>query len=57
VVPAELFSLPNAVLLPHVASASIPTRNAMADLVTANLIEWFEKGRPLTAVPETPSAR
>lgn len=57
VVPAELFSLPNAVLLPHVASASIPTRNAMADLVAGNLIEWFEKGRPLTAVPETPSAR
>ncbi|PKA41762.1 2-hydroxyacid dehydrogenase [Rhizobium sullae] len=57
VVPAELFSLPNAVLLPHVASASIPTRNAMADLVASNLIEWFEKGRPLAPVPETPSKR
>ncbi|TCU35657.1 2-hydroxyacid dehydrogenase [Rhizobium azibense] len=57
VVPAELFALPNAVLLPHVASASIPTRNAMADLVAGNLIGWFEEGRPLTPVPETPLAR
>jgi lactate dehydrogenase-like 2-hydroxyacid dehydrogenase len=45
------------VLLPHVASASIPTRNAMAALVADNLIEWFEKGAALTPVPETPSKR
>ncbi len=50
-------SLPNAVLLPHVASASMPTRNAMADLVADNLIAWFEKGAALTPVPETPSKR
>lgn len=53
-VPADLLALPNAVLLPHVASASVPTRNAMADLVAGNLISWFEKGTPLTPVPETP---
>lgn len=57
VVPAELLSMPNVVLLPHVASASIPTRNAMAALVADNLIEWFEKGAVLTPVPETPSKR
>jgi len=53
-VPASLLDLPNAVLLPHLASGSVPTRNAMADLVVDNLVEWFAKGRPLTPVPETP---
>jgi lactate dehydrogenase-like 2-hydroxyacid dehydrogenase len=53
-VPPALLALPNAVLLPHLASGSVPTRNAMADLVVDNLIEWFEKGRALTPVPETP---
>lgn len=54
-VPAELIALPNACLLPHVASASMPTRNAMADLVADNIIAWFEKGAALTPVPETPA--
>lgn len=53
-VPAGYLSLPNVTLLPHVASASGPTRNAMADLVSDNLIEWFSKGAALTPVPETP---
>ncbi|QFY61386.1 2-hydroxyacid dehydrogenase [Rhizobium grahamii] len=53
-VPASLLDLPNAVLLPHLASGSVPTRNAMADLVVDNLVEWFAKSKPLTPVPETP---
>lgn len=53
-VPQALIDLPNVSLLPHVASASVPTRDAMADLVVDNLISWFEQGRPLTPVPETP---
>ena len=53
-VPADLLAVDNAVLLPHVASGSVPTRNAMADLVVDNLIAWFEKGAALTPVPETP---
>lgn len=53
-VPAAYLSLPNISLLPHVASASVPTRNAMADLVADNLIQWFSKGAVLTPVPETP---
>jgi lactate dehydrogenase-like 2-hydroxyacid dehydrogenase len=53
-VSADLLALPNAVVLPHVASASVPTRNAMADLVADNLISWFQNGKPLTPVPETP---
>ncbi|WP_028746759.1 2-hydroxyacid dehydrogenase [Rhizobium mesoamericanum] len=54
-VPASLLDLPNAVLLPHLASGSVPTRNAMADLVVDNLVEWFGKGRALTPVSETPA--
>jgi lactate dehydrogenase-like 2-hydroxyacid dehydrogenase len=53
-VPPELMALPNAVLLPHVGSASIHTRDAMGQLVVDNLASWFTSGRPLTPVPETP---
>jgi lactate dehydrogenase-like 2-hydroxyacid dehydrogenase len=56
-VPAELLALPNAVLLPHVGSASVHTRRAMGQLVVDNLRSWFEHGRPLTPVPETPWPR
>jgi lactate dehydrogenase-like 2-hydroxyacid dehydrogenase len=56
-VPPALMALPNAVLLPHVGSASVPTRNAMSQLVVDNLRSWFEGGRPLTPVPETPWPR
>lgn len=51
-VPKALLDLPNACLLPHVASASVSTRDAMADLVVDNLAAWLD-GRPaLTPVPE-----
>lgn len=53
-VPQALLDLPNVSVLPHVASASVPTRNAMADLVVDNLVSWFTTGRALTPVPETP---
>ncbi|WP_113340754.1 2-hydroxyacid dehydrogenase [Rhizobium cremeum] len=53
-VPQQLMDLPNVSLLPHVASASLPTRNAMADLVVDNLVSWFSTGKALTPVPETP---
>lgn len=52
--PERLMKLDNVSVLPHVASASVATRNAMADLVADNLISWFEQGRPLTPVAETP---
>jgi lactate dehydrogenase-like 2-hydroxyacid dehydrogenase len=51
-VPEALLALENACLLPHVASASVHTRKAMADLVADNLVAWFETGRALTPVPE-----
>ena len=54
-VPQALLDLPNACLLPHVASASVSTRNAMADLVVDNLAAWLD-GRPaITPVPECAS--
>ena len=53
-VPAELIALDNAVLLPHVGSASVKTRRAMAECVAQNLVAWSEGRPPLTPVPETP---
>ena len=41
-VPAELLALDNAVLLPHVGSASVKTRRAMAECVAHNLVAWSE---------------
>jgi len=52
-VPEALLACGNACLLPHVASASVPTRQAMADLVVDNLVSWFTRGSALTPVPET----
>ena len=50
-VPQALIDIENAVLLPHVGSASVATRRAMGQLVTDNLISWFESGRAVTPVP------
>ena len=52
-VPQALIDLPNACLLPHVGSASVHTREAMADLTVDNLVSWFEGKGPLTPVAET----
>ena len=41
----ELLTLERAVLAPHIASASLPTRNAMANLAIDNVIEVLS-GRP-----------
>ena len=49
-VPEALLELDNAVLLPHVGSASVPTRPAMAELVVDNLFSWMDGKGPLTPV-------
>ncbi|MCV0393974.1 MAG: 2-hydroxyacid dehydrogenase [Rhizobiaceae bacterium] len=49
----RFLDLPNACLLPHVGSASVHTRQAMADLVVDNLESWFAGKGALTPVPET----
>ncbi len=50
----ELLALPNVVLTPHIASASLPTRRAMAQLAADNLIAALgagpQSGRPPTAL-------
>ncbi|MGB3864294.1 MAG: 2-hydroxyacid dehydrogenase [Xanthobacteraceae bacterium] len=53
-VPDELKAMQNVVLLPHVGSASLVTRNAMDQLVVDNLKAWFSSKPPLTPVAETP---
>jgi lactate dehydrogenase-like 2-hydroxyacid dehydrogenase len=54
VVPDELRAMQNVVLLPHIGSASVVTRNAMDQLVVDNLKAWFAGKGPLTPIAETP---
>jgi lactate dehydrogenase-like 2-hydroxyacid dehydrogenase len=51
-IPQRLLALDNAVLLPHVGSATRETRQAMGDLCKANLDQWFSARSVLTLVPE-----
>ena len=53
-VPQRLLACNNAVLLPHVASASVRTRTAMGQLMIDNLLAFVAGKPPLTPVPETP---
>lgn len=56
-VPAELIAIEHAVLLPHVGSASLHTREQMGQLMVDNLVSWFDGKGPLTPVAETPWAK
>ncbi|CAN1536422.1 LdhA Lactate dehydrogenase and related dehydrogenases [Rhabdaerophilaceae bacterium] len=53
-VPTALFGLENVVLLPHVGSGSVDTRNRMGQLVIDNVVAYSEGLAPLTPVAETP---
>ena len=44
----DLLTVPNVVLTPHIASATLKTRLAMADLAADNLIAFFTRGEALT---------
>ncbi|NDP62924.1 D-glycerate dehydrogenase [Polaromonas sp.] len=44
----DLLTVPNVVLTPHIASATLPTRLAMASLAADNLIAFFTGKKPLT---------
>lgn len=52
----DLLTVPNVVLTPHIASATVPTRRAMADLAADNLIAYFGGKGPLTPVTPVPPA-
>ncbi|WP_200553009.1 2-hydroxyacid dehydrogenase [Kosakonia sp. LAM2021] len=49
-IPPALCSLQNVVLLPHIASNTAETRQAMADLTINNLLSYFTQGKLLTPV-------
>ncbi len=51
-VPEELFAMENVVLTPHVASATIETRQAMGDLTVENIVRFFREGQVTSPVPE-----
>jgi gluconate 2-dehydrogenase len=45
-----LLTVPNVVLTPHIGSATVKTRRAMANLAVDNLIAFFTGQRPPTAL-------
>ena len=53
-VPEDLLAMEHVALLPHVGSASQPTRDAMCQLVIDNLFAWADGREILTPVAETP---
>ena len=44
----DLLTVPNVVLTPHIGSATVPTRLAMANLAADNLIGYLLHNKPLT---------
>src|SRR4051812_18285936 len=44
----DLLAVPNVVLTPHIASATVTTRRAMAQLAADNLVGFLVNGKPLT---------
>ncbi len=44
----DLLTVPNVVLTPHIASATVKTRRAMAQLAADNLIAYFTQGQAVT---------
>jgi glyoxylate reductase len=49
-VNSELLKLNNAILLPHIGSATEDTRNAMAELAAKNVVNVLEGKKPITPV-------
>jgi hydroxypyruvate reductase len=50
-IPQAMMALDNVVMYPHLASGTRETRQAMGDVVLANLQSWFDRGRLVTPVP------
>jgi gluconate 2-dehydrogenase len=52
-----LLTVPNVVLTPHIASATLATRRAMANLAVDNLIAYLTEGKAVTPInPEVLNA-
>lgn len=52
----DLLKVPNVVLTPHIASATVKTRRAMAQLAADNLVAFLTRGQALTPVNNLPGA-
>lgn len=52
-IPDALRALPNTILTPHCASATVETRAAMGDLAVRNLVAHLKTGKLETPVPES----
>ncbi len=52
----DLLTVPNVVLTPHIASATVPTRRAMAEVAVDNLVAFFTGKGPLSPVTPVPIA-
>ena len=52
-VPREFFALDNVVLVPHIASATVQTRQAMTQRVLDNL-DAFVAGQPMPSAVQVP---
>lgn len=50
-VPEPLLTADNVVLLPHVGSSSVETRQAMDECLVENVRSWFSTGKAVTPVP------
>ena len=51
-----LIAREDVVLLPHLASGSVPTRTAMGQVMFDNLEAWFSTGRGLSPIAEMGAA-
>jgi gluconate 2-dehydrogenase len=51
-----LLTVPNVVLTPHIASATLKTRLAMAQLAADNLVAFFTEGKALTPLNQLPKS-
>ncbi len=53
----DLLKVPNVVLTPHIASATVKTRMAMAQLAADNLIAYLTRGQALTPLNTVPGSK
>ena len=51
----DLLTVPNVVLTPHIAGATVPTRRAMAELAADNLVGYLVNGKALTPINTLPN--
>lgn len=52
----DLLKVPNVVLTPHIASSTVKTRKAMAQLAADNLVAYLTQGKALTPLNTVPGS-